>query len=186
MFKLISTTKKEDGKDLRLYRNDQTSTEINMTRLYVDNQNHAWWGFDDLLTVPFIRQMQAKRVLELYGNGLSMDDIKALTGQAKTILNNPGDPERYQKTYAKLLELEALTEMTADPVRQTLGLCTVYLTIDDERPDVFHQPTQTLKMSALAADPDAQAFFLRWLIGHMERSGKLLKGLSAIASMTAP
>jgi len=186
MFKLISTTPGQDGaKDKRIYRNDETSTEIVMTKLYKDGQGHTWWGFDDLLTLPFIRQMAAKRVIELYGNGLSIDDIKQYTAQLKVYLKNHQDPERYEKAYAKVLEIEQLTDMTADPVRQSLGLCTVYLLIDDERPDIYNQQTQNLKMSSLAMDIDAQAFFLRWWTDSIQRYGNLLKGLSAIASMTS-
>ena len=83
---------------------------------------------------------------------------------------------------AKVLELENLTETMADPVKQCLGLCTVYLLFNDEMPDAWTTPVTSQKMTAMAHDIDAQAFFLNWWTGIMRHSGKVLKGLSRIAS----
>jgi hypothetical protein len=185
MFELTGTAQKQIGgasKEARRYRNNTTGTELFTYCLYTDKGGRKWWTFEDLFTLPFIRQLAAKKVIDLYGHGLSMTDIKAYTTQIKEVLRS-SHVEKYDLAMAKVLELEALTDTMADPVKQSIGLCTVYVLLDDERPDAYLQAEQNVKMSALALDIDAQAFFLRWWTGVMSNSGKVLNGLSRIASM---
>lgn len=187
MFQLTTTASRSIGGQptpARIYSNAQTGTELVTYQLYQDKAGNTWWTFEDLFTLPFIRQLAAKRVIDLYGNGLALADIKAHTTQLKGLLKS-NDAERYERAYAKVLELENLSEQTADPVRQCIGLCTVYLLLNDERPDVWTTAEQSVKMSHLALDLDAQAFFLRWWTDIMRHSGKVLKGLSQIVSTVA-
>lgn len=179
-------TKKMSGRDtpVRRYVNEQTGTEVTTYLLHVDRGKQQWWAFEDLFTLPFIRQMAAKKVLDLYGNGLALDDITAHTAQLKLLLKGT-EADKYERAYAKVLELEGLATAVADPVKQCLGLCTVYLLLDDERPDVYSQGVQAVKFTSLAQDVDAQAFFLRWWTDIMRLSGPLLSGLSRIVSTTA-
>jgi hypothetical protein len=165
----------------RIYRNEQTGSELVTYQLYKDKAGNTWWTFEDLFTLPFIRQLAAKRVLDLYGHGLAIADIKAYATQLKTLLRGT-ESDKYERAYAKVLEMEDLTEKQADPVKQCIGLCTVYLLLNDERPDVYAPPEQAVKMSHLALDLDAQAFFLRWWTGIMKHSGKVLNSISQIAS----
>lgn len=166
---------------VRTYRNAITGTELTTSSVYKDKSGHTWHVFDDLFSIPFIRQMAAKRVLDLYGNGLSLIDVKSITTQMKALVKS-NDLEKYEKVYAKLLELENLSETMADPVKQCIGLCTVYTLLDDERPDTYLQADVNVKLSLLSLDIDAQTFFLTWWTGVMNRSGQILKGLSRIAS----
>lgn len=165
----------------RVYRNTVTNGECVTYLLKVDTNGNKWWAFEDLFGLPFIRQLTAKKVLDLYGNGLTLDDITGLTGEIKTILRST-DPEKYDRAMAKVLELETLSQTMADPVRQCMGLCTVYILLNDEMPDTWTAPVQSQKMTLMAMDLDLQAFFLNWWTGVMRQSGQLLKGLSAIAS----
>jgi hypothetical protein len=169
---------------VRIYRNTMTESEVTTYLLYTDKQKNAWWTFEDLFALPFIRQLAAKKVLDLYGHGLGLEDVKSITGQLKTILKSDS-PERYEKTYAKVLELENLTETMADPVKQCIGLCTVYLLLNEEQPDVWTNHWSAQKMTLLSLDIASQSFFLNWWTGIMRRSGSLLKGLSLIASTVA-
>lgn len=166
---------------VRTYKNAITGTEISTSSVYKDKAGHVWHVFDDLFSIPFIRQMAAKRVLDLYGNGLSLIDVKSITTQMKAIVKS-NDAEKYERVFAKLLELENLAETMADPVKQCIGLCTVYTLLDDERPDTYLQSDVSVKLSLLSLDIDAQTFFLTWWTGVMSRSGQILKGLSRIAS----
>lgn len=165
----------------RTYVNTDTGTEISTYHLYTDMLRQRWWTFEDLFGIPMIRQMAAKKVVDLYGHDLSLQDILAHTTELKGLLRST-DAEKYEKAYAKVLELETLSRAMADPVKQCIGLCTVYLLLDDEDPAVYFQPTQNRKLSTLALDVDAQAFFLSWWTDHMRQSGRLLKGLSQIVS----
>lgn len=165
----------------KVYKNTVTGSEVTIYRLYTDSQKNTWWTFQDLYQLPLIRQMSAKRVLDLYGNGLSLDDVKALSGQVKTILRS-ADPEKNDKAIAKMLELEGLTEMMADPVKQCMGLCTVYLMLNEEMPDVWNNNVASQKMSIMALDVQAQSFFLNWWTDIMRHYGTVLKGISQIAS----
>lgn len=165
----------------RRYKNTLTGNDLTTYLLHTDKFGNKWWTFEDLFALPFIRQLTAKKVLDLYGNGLTLDDVKSITGQLKTILRSDSG-ERYEHAYAKVLELENLTETMADPVKQCMGLCTVYVLFNDEMPDAWSTPVTSQKMTVLANDLDSQAFFLNWWTDIMRRSGKVLKGLSRIAS----
>ncbi len=165
----------------RVYKNTITGTEVVTYRLHVDRVGNTWWTFEDLFALPFIRQLAAKKVLDLYGNGLSLDDVKSISSQLKTILKAQ-DPERYERAFAKVLELENLAEMMADPVKQCMGLCTVYLLMNDEQPDAWTGQVTAAKMTVMAMDVEAQSFFLNWWTGIMRHSGQVLKGLSRIVS----
>lgn len=168
---------------VRIYKHSITNTEVTTYLLKVDKFSNEWYCFEDLFSIPFIRQMAAKKVVDLYGHGLSLEDIKGYTTQIKTLLKTNGDPDKYEKIFAKVLEMETLTETMADPVRQCLGLCTVYLLINDELPEVWNNQNVSIKMSAMIQDVELQSFFLNWWTGIMKNSGQVLKGLSQIASM---
>lgn len=178
--------RKIGGQDtpVRVYRNATTGTECVVYLLHTDAFGNKWWTFEDLFTLPFIRQLAAKKVLDLYGNGLSLSDVKSITAQLKTILRS-NDGEKIDRAMAKTLELENLAETMADPVKQCMGLCTVYLLINDEHPDAWTTQDTGVKMTAMAMDIGLQSFFLNWWTDVMRRSGQVLKGLSRIASMAS-
>lgn len=165
----------------RVYSNTMTNTEVVTYLLHTDTLGNTWWTFEDLFALPFIRQLAAKKVLDLYGNGLSLDDVKSISSQLKTILRTDGQ-DKYERAFAKVLELENLAEMMADPVKQCMGLCTVYLLMNDEQPDAWTNQVTAAKMTAMAMDVGAQSFFLNWWTGIMRHSGQVLKGLSRIVS----
>lgn len=169
---------------VRYYENQRTGSELTTYHLHTDQQKNDWWTFQDLFALPFIRQVAAKRVLDLYGHGLALEDIKSISGQMKTILKT-NSPDKYELLFAKILELENLSETMADPVKQSMGLCTVYLLLNDEIPDEYTQQVTNQKMTIMALDIDAQSFFLNWWTGIMRHSGQVLKGLSQIVSTVA-
>lgn len=184
MFKFIKTEDRPVNNQLtkvRLYRNDLTGTDVSTYLLHTDRHGGQWWTFEDLFALPLIRQIAAKKVIDLYGYGLSIVDIKAITAQMKGLLKST-DAEKYEKVYAKCLELEQLSSAMADPVKQCLGLSTVYLMYNDERPDAYVQAEQNVKMSVMSLDVDLQTFFLNWWTGAMVHSAKVLNELSRIAS----
>lgn len=158
---------------------------MSTTELYKDAQGNRWFAFDDLFTLPFIRHFAAKKIIDLYGSGLSIEDVRGHTQQLKALLRS-NDAEKYEKAYAEVLRIEQLADTMADPVKQSMGLCTVYLLLNDEQVDVYSQATVNVKMTLMAADLQAQAFFLRWWTDIIQSSGRVLKGLSKIASMTIP
>lgn len=184
MLKLLTeTTRLYNGslKPVKIWKNSVTESEVVTYQLRVDKFNNTFWAFEDLFSLPFIRQSAAKKVLDLYGHGLHLDDVRKLTGEVKIILKG-NSPEKYEQAYSKILELENLSETMADPVRQCMGLCTVYLLYNDEAPDVWNNQINQQKMTAMANDPDSQAFFLNWWIDITQRYGQALNGLSRIAS----
>lgn len=166
---------------VRAYRNTITDSTVSTYLLHKDGQGNEWWTFEDLFALPFIRQLAAKKVLDLYGNGLALQDVKAISAQLKNILRS-NSPEKYELAYAKTLELENLAETMADPIKQCMGLCTVYLLLNDENPDAWTTQVTSVKMGILTLDVGLQSFFLNWWTGIMRQSGQALKGLSRIAS----
>lgn len=184
MLKLEKTEDREvNGKMVphRVYKNTITGSDCVTYLLRVDKFNNKWWTFEDLYALPFIRQMAAKKVLDLYGNGLALDDVKSITAQLKVILRSTHG-EKYEQAFAKVNELENLAENMADPVRQCMGMCTVYLLMNDEIPDAWTNQVTSQKMTALAFDIESQSFFLNWWTDIMRHSGQVLKGLSRIVS----
>lgn len=181
MFKLTNTTKLENGKEKRTYREDQTNSEISTVEMYTDSRNNRWFVFEDLYQMPFSRHFAAKKVIDLYGAGLSIDDVRQITKSLKLMLKS-SDPDKYEKAMSDVLRLEQLTETMADPVKQSLGLCTVYVLLDKEQVDVYSQDMMNYKMSLMAMDLELQAFFLQWWIAIIPRYTGVLKGLSQIAS----
>lgn len=165
-----------------IYKNSITGSTMVTYLLYKDEHGNKWWTFEDMYTMPFIRQMTAKRVIDLYGHGLSKDDIKTITESMKVVLKSDS-AEKYEQAYAKVLELDNLVETMADPVKQCMGLCTVYILLNDEMPDTWTQHVTSQKMAFMTMNLDLQAFFLNWWTGIMRRSGLALKGLSQIASI---
>jgi hypothetical protein len=185
MLKLEKNERRQIGGNdtaVRVYKNTLTGNTCETYHQHTDQFGNQWWAFLDLFTLPFIRQLSAKKVLDLYGHGLALDDVKQITGQMKTILRS-ASPEKYEQAYAKAMELETLAETMADPVKQCMGLCTVYLLLNDEMPDAWTQQVVSQKMTIMALDIGLQSFFLNWWTEVMRRSGLLLKGLSQIASM---
>lgn len=184
MLKLEKNERRQiNGQDtaVRVYKNTVTGGMCETYHLHTDQFGNQWWAFVDLFALPFIRQLSAKKVLDLYGHGLSLDDVKQITGQLKTILRS-ASPDKYEQAYAKAMDLENLAETMADPVKQCMGLCTVYLMLNDEMPDAWTQTVISQKMTIMALDIGLQSFFLNWWTDIMRRSGQLLKGLSQIVS----
>lgn len=166
---------------VKVYRNRVTGGECVIYLLHTDGHGNQWWTFEDLFALPFVRQLAAKKVIDLYGHGLSLDDIKQHTGQLKTILRS-ASPDKLDLAMAKVLEMENLSETMADPVKQCMGLCTVYLILNDEMPDAWTNQVTSQKMTLMALDIGLQSFFLNWWTDIMRHSGQVLKGLSRIVS----
>lgn len=188
MLELISKERRPIGnveRDCKVYKNSLTGSHVVTYLLHTDRAGNKWWTWENLFDLPMIRQMAARNVIELYGAGLSLQDITAKVNEMKLIVKNDKDPERYEKVYAKLLEMDNLARTTGDVAVQSMGLCTVYLMLNDELPDVYNQSEQALKFTALSVDIGNQAFFLNWWVGIIEHYGNLLKGISRIVSMTS-
>lgn len=181
MFELTKQETKEN-RLIRTYTDGTTNTVLTTTLLRTDKAGRKWWTFEDMFAIPFIRQLAAKKIIDLYGHGIIVDDIYAFTGEMKVLLRAKDEGEKYERIYAKVLEMEQLTKIMADPVQQSIGLSTVYLLMDDERPDVYVMSEQQVKMTAMSVDLDNHAFFLDWWTGIIARCGGILKAISAIAS----
>ena len=54
---------------IRIYRNSVTGGELTTYLIRTDEFDHTWWAFEDLFSLPFIRQVAAKKVIDLYGHG---------------------------------------------------------------------------------------------------------------------
>ncbi len=148
--------KETDNK--RIYRSSITGTEVITTLIYTDSDGRKWWAFEDLLQIPHIRRMAANNISQLYGAGFTKNDLSNFVNKSKSILKGI-DPDKYEKAYSELLQLETIVESNIDPVKQELGLCSVYILGDDERIDFFSSREASEKMELWALDIDTQAFF---------------------------
>ena len=165
----------------RIYRSSITGTDISTSVIYTDATGNKWWAFDDLLQIPHIRKMAANNISQLYGMGFTVEDLKSFTGKMKGILKST-DQERYEKAYSELLQLESLVENNIDPVKQELGLCSVYIMGDKERVDTFSSREALEKMRLWALDIEAQSFFLTWLTDGINDFRKVYNSITQIAS----
>ena len=164
-------------KPIRTFRNDQTGTECKLSQIYIDKEGRKWWGFVDLYKIPIMRSSMARNITDLYTIGLSLKDIQTWCQQEKDLLRS-NDPEKYEKLYSLILEKEKLATYTADPMKQQLGLCTVYIIADDERVDYFDEQTAEEKLKIWKSDPSMVAFFLTWLTDHIQPYIKTLGAIS--------
>lgn len=170
--------------DKKVYRNENTKTECVLDVIYRDKDGRKWWGFQDLFTLPFMRKATAKTITDLFSVGVTAWDLKEWIKKEKTILKS-ADSEKYEKLYAMVLEKEAAVAASVDPVKHYLGLATVYILEDKERVDYFSQEVAASKLEQWAQDWDMQAFFLSWVIGHIENSTKDYSRISGTVSKIA-
>lgn len=181
IYKLETETVVEN-KRRRVYVNSQTGAECVTQELYKDKMNRVWFGFVDLFKIPYIRVAFSQHISNLFGVGLTKEDLGKWCNELKTTLKNGNDPERYEKAYASILNTEALINSMADPVKQHLSLCTVYVLREDEKIDVFSEELAGSKMKDWAMDLQAQSFFLNWHLEHIQRYTENWKNTLEIAS----
>jgi hypothetical protein len=171
LYELIS--EKEEGKEgkkklVRLYRNTRTGTEVKTEHIYTGNEGEKYFGFVDLYKIPYIRSVYAKHINDMYGIGLSLKDITTWCEKEKQLLKGD-DPEKYEKLYALVLEKENIVNYSADPIRQHLALCTVYVLTEEEKIDFFSEAIAEDKLRVWNKDTEAAGFFLNWHHEHIQR-----------------
>lgn len=182
LYKLMA--EKTEGKKLvRIYQNERTGTEVKTEHIYTGKEGEKYFGFADLFKIPYIRSAYAKHINDLYGLGLSLKDVLSWCAKEKELLRSD-DPEKYEKLYSLVLEKEGVVQHGADPIRQHLALCTVYVLGEDEQVDYFSETVAEEKLTKWKADDDAVAFFLNW---HHERiqhyTGILKKSLKTVSNL---
>lgn len=165
------------GKEERTYKNQQ-GTEVKLNEIYKDKSGTKWFGFADLYNIPVIRTVMARHLTDLYGIGLSLKDILSWCAEEKKLIKS-ADPEKYEKLYSLVLEKEKLAAFTADPIKQNLALCTVYIVRDGERIDYFDESLAEEKLKEWKAFPEMVGFFLNW---HTKRIQDYIKNLSKISA----
>lgn len=172
---------KEDLTDkvpFRIYKHNLTGSQIRTHLVLNDEENkQRWWGFTDLFKIPTMRISMAQHISQLYGVGLTLKDILSWSNDVKKLCKSD-DPERYEKIYALMLEQEKLAEFTADPVKQGLALCTVYIMSDKEDINFFDESASAEKLKYWATVPKLVAFFLSWHNGHIRAYTKTLNKIS--------
>lgn len=177
MWKLESQSEKE-----RTYKNTITGSEVRTILLHRDMYGQPWWTFADLFTIPLVREIAAKKVTELAGAGMTMQDMKEFIVESKAILKST-EADKYERAYGRLLQFEKAVETVADPVRQLLGLATVYILGDQERPDSYDQHIAHQKMEAWSTDERTMGFFLNWLTDTIGNYVSAFKNIGQIASV---
>lgn len=179
LYELVAE-KTENNRPVRTFRNTKTGTETKLSLIHTDSEGGKWWGFMDLYKIPIMRISMARNITDLYTIGLSLKDIKTWCSEEKTLLKS-NDPEKYEKLYALVLEKERIATFAADPIKQQLALCTVYIIADDERVDYFDEQEAEKKLKEWKAFPDMVAFFLTWHTDHIQRYIKRLAKISTTA-----
>jgi hypothetical protein len=165
----------------RLYRNTLTGSEVSTSMVYEDEQKNKWWSFDNLFTLPFMRQFAATKISSLYQIGLSKDDLTNFIQVMRTTLKLV-DPEKYEKAFGYLLQFEEKVNDATNAIKQISSLVCVYNMLNDERIDIFDQQVQYEKMKILEVDLNAQSFFLTAQIQRTETYGNHCDYFSKIAS----
>ena len=178
MYEIISKTENK-----RVYKSSITGTEVTTICIYTNEAGEKWWAFEDLLNIPLIRKKAAEKLTNLYGAGITKDDLEAIVQRLKEILKG-SDKEKYERAYSEVLQIETMMASVADPVKQSLSLCSVYILSDAEQIDVFSFNTAKEKMDNWALDLKAQSFFLQWLTDGMSAYTKLYEQVSEIVSIT--
>lgn len=170
-----------DGKDVRIYTNEKTGSEVVLDKIYTDESTTTWWGFRDMFQMPMMRQIMAKNIINLFSAGLALADIQKWCTDGKAMCRS-NDPEKYEKLYAQFMQMQLLAESTADPRKQYLGLATVYVLKDGERVDWYSEEEAGQKLSLWAAHPEMAAFFLNWQDSIIKSYMKTYSDISETAS----
>lgn len=149
---------------VRTYRNSVTNTDCTTEVIYTDKFGIKWWSFSDLFQLPVLREVAARKVTDLYTASITKADIDEYLNGQKILLKS-SDPEKYEKMFMALTNFENAVSTVADPVKNLLALCTVYVLEDDERPDGYSLQKAMEKIDIWKEDEDATIFFLSWLTG---------------------
>jgi hypothetical protein len=128
-----------------------------------------------------MRIAYSKHISDLFTIGLSLKDILKWCEEEKNLIRS-ADPEKYEKLYSMILEKERIAKHTADPIKQHIALCTVYVLSDQERVDYFDDAMAEEKMNLWNADTSMIAFFLSWHNQHIQHYTKTLEGITRTAS----
>lgn len=176
----LRTEQKENNRLVRTYTNQQ-GTEVKTYHIYDGPDKIKYWGFVDLYNIPIQRVVMSKHIADLFGIGLSKVDIIQWCSEEKRLLKS-NDPEKYEKLFALILEKEKIVNMVADPIKQHLALCTVYILKDDERVDYFNEEMATEKIKQWSAFPAMTAFFLSWHNDNIRRYMGTLQKISRTVS----
>lgn len=150
----------KEENDKRFYSNPLTGGKCEMDLLNIDKDGNKWWGFSDLLAMPFTRHMATTKIMSLSALGFTKDDIFGIITGLKNLLNS-SDAEKFQKSYALILDFESKALTATDTVGQLSALTCVYYTFNDEAIDSFEDAIQAKKMSILKVNSELQAFFLK-------------------------
>lgn len=164
-----------DEPSKRVYQN-QVGSQVETNIIYTDIFGKQWWGFKDLFKIPMIRIAFSKNIADLFTAGVSREDLSTWIAKEKEILRSQ-DPEKYEKLYRLILEKEDLIKSVADPLKQHLSLCTIYVLNEDERIDYYDTSVAAKKMEEWQKDLDAVAFFLSWHLSHTTNSMDSLKNI---------
>ncbi len=169
----------------RLYIHAITGSECRLNLLITDKDGRGWWGFQDLFNMPIMRQMLSKTISDLFNVGLTATDLKGWIARQKAILkpaDGKVDPERYEKAYAQVLNMENLIAATTEPATQYLTMATIYVLSDDENIEHFTHEKVAQKLKLWEVDEELAAFFLTWYCAHTLDYIKDLKQVSEIVS----
>lgn len=165
----------------REYTNKETGSKCVTNKVYTDRDGNSWYGFEDMMSIPFTRQFAATKISSLYSLGLSRDDLDSHIGVLKITLKS-NDPEKYEKAYASVLDFETKAKNATDAIKQITSLTCVYNLLNDELPDSWDNGLQLKKMTLMENDPDAHNFFLQRQITLTEGYTNHLNLISQIVS----
>ena len=169
---------------MRIYENDTNSSTIQTDLIHTDKMGNKWYGFYDLFSIPYLRIAYSKTISDLFGIGLTVDDLKKWIANEKKILKS-NDPEKYEKLYAAVLEKEQAITGAIDPIQQHLAIATIYVLSSTEQIDFYSPTIAEQKLQLWKLDQDAQSFFLSWHIERMANYTKHLSNPSPIVSTKA-
>lgn len=169
----------------REYSNTVTGGKCKTEKVYTDREGNSWWGFTDLISIPYTRSFAATKISSLYALGLSKEDLVSHIAGMKLVLKS-SDPDKYEKAYANLLDFESKAIAATDPVKQMSSLVCVYFMLNDEPIDSFENSIQSKKISLLEADFDMHSFFLKRQMQATEDYSARLGLLSQIVLPEGP
>lgn len=158
MYKL----KSENEEGLRTYVNEETGTEIQTKILKVDEAGRKWYGFVDLLNIPFMRRHISEQMRKMYGEPVNESDMRNLISRLKEMLRS-ADTEKYERVYAEVLHFEDLLNAGRDTIAYFTTLASLYILSADEDISTYNTTQANKKMMYWADFPDLHTFFLNWL-----------------------
>lgn len=127
-----------------------------LKEIYKDSGGNKFYTFEDFSLLPPARAIAAMFFTRYVDLRISRHTLSYLMRKIETLFNQ----KEFMKAGSIVEEIRLREELFAEP--ETLReLATVYILMENERPEIYREADAIKKKELWSEDPDADAFFLQ-------------------------